>query len=85
MPGSGGVSPTLFRVAGLRFFFFSREESRLHVYVAGPDGDAKFWLEPELELAENHGLSRRALSEARRVIEERTDEIRTAWSRHFGG
>ena len=40
-----------FREKGYRFFFFSREESRMHVHVVSGDGEAKFWLEPELQLA----------------------------------
>ena len=51
------MSPTVFREGPYRFFFFSREESRLHVHVASSDGEAEFWLAPRLELAENHGLS----------------------------
>lgn len=31
--------------------FFSREESRMHVHVSHPDGEAKFWLEPSVALA----------------------------------
>jgi len=50
------VSPTIFREGPYRFFFFSREESRMHVHVASSDGEAKFWLAPRLELAENHGF-----------------------------
>ena len=33
--------------------FFSREESRMHVHIAHTDGEAKFWLEPSIELALN--------------------------------
>jgi len=47
------VSPTIFRAGGLRFFFFSREEKRPHVHAIGADGEAKFWLEPIIELARN--------------------------------
>jgi hypothetical protein len=78
------VSPTIFRAGGLRFFFFSLEERRPHVHVEGARGEAKFWLEPAIEQAENHGLNRRELSLARRLIRERFDEIRAAWSEHFG-
>jgi len=45
------MSPTVFREKGYRFFFFSREESRMHVHVVSGDGEAKFWLEPDLELS----------------------------------
>ena len=47
------MSPTIFRERGYRFFFFSREESRMHVHVYCGDGEAKYWLEPEIELARN--------------------------------
>jgi hypothetical protein len=40
------MSPTIFREAGFRFYFFSREEPRMHVHVQCADGEAKFWLEP---------------------------------------
>jgi hypothetical protein len=36
------VSPTILRVKGFRFYFFSREERRAHVHVQHADGEAKF-------------------------------------------
>jgi hypothetical protein len=41
------MSPTIFRELGFRFFFFSREEPRIHVHVYCSQGEAKFWVEPE--------------------------------------
>jgi Domain of unknown function (DUF4160) len=78
------VSPTIFREGGLRFFFFSREEKRPHVHATSADGEAKIWLEPSIELANNYGLSDRELREALRLAEERRDEIKAAWHAHFG-
>jgi hypothetical protein len=52
------MSPTVFRDHGFRFHFFSREETRMHVHVSCGNGEAKFWLEPDIELARNAGLSR---------------------------
>ncbi|MCK5131914.1 MAG: DUF4160 domain-containing protein [Candidatus Sabulitectum sp.] len=40
------MSPTVFREKGFRFFFFSREEPRMHIHVRCSDGEAKFWLTP---------------------------------------
>jgi len=57
------MSPTIFREKGYRFFFFSREETRMHVHVYCGDGEAKFWLAPEIELARNHRLSRLQLKQ----------------------
>lgn len=79
------MSPTVFRHRQYRFHFFSREELRVHVHVICPDGEAKFWLDPEVELAANKGLGSVELREIRRLIEERHDEIREHWRRHFGG
>ena len=77
------MSPTVFTAKGLRFYFFSREERRLHVHVQGQGGEAKFWLEPSIELAQNYGLSQALLRTAKRLITEREDEIRSAWEEHF--
>jgi hypothetical protein len=55
----------------------------MHVHVQCGDGDAKFWLEPGIELAENYGLNSRQISTARRLVEEHADEIRHGWQDHF--
>ena len=79
------MSPTIFREGPYRFFFFSREESRIHVHVGSGDGEAKFWLSPEIELAENHGLAEREITKLATIIRNHEPQIREAWSRHFGG
>ena len=61
------MSPTVFREKGYRFFFFSREETRMHVHVYCGDGEVKYWLEPEIE----------------QLIEEHYDELTNAWRQHF--
>jgi len=78
------VSPTVLRVRGYRFYFFSREEPRAHVHVQHATGEAKFWLEPRLELAENYRLSPRRVNTALRTIQEHEGEILAAWRKHFG-
>jgi len=77
------VSPTVFRAQGYRFYFFSREEPRIHVHIQHADGEAKFWLEPSIELAQNYGLRPHHLGAAEQLIREHEDEIRAAWHKHF--
>jgi hypothetical protein len=77
------MSPTLFRWKGHRFLFFSREETRMHVHVLSPDGEAKFWLEPEVALAKSHGLRQGQISQLREIVEARKDEIAEAWNKHL--
>ena len=79
------MSPTIFRDGSFRFYFFPREEPRVHVHVQCPDGEAKFWLEPLMTLAQNHGLSEQQLRAAKSLIEGHAGEIRGAWQKHFGG
>lgn len=77
------MSPTVFREGGYRFFFFSREESRIHVHVVSDDGEAKFWLKPELELAKNYRYSRHQLKEIEAIIKEHYNDLINAWYKHF--
>jgi hypothetical protein len=78
------MSPTVLRKKGFRLLFFSREESRTHVHVQHEKGEAKVWLDPEIELAESYGLSRQQTATALRLIREHENEIRAAWKKHFG-
>lgn len=78
------MSPTIFRADGYRFFFFSREEPRLHVHVTCANGEAKFWLETHIELAQNCGLNDRQLRTIAKLVHDHEDSLRSAWQRHFG-
>lgn len=57
----------------------------MHVHVSHTDGEAKFWIEPRLELALNTGLSPSQLREAIGIVQEHEEVIRNAWLMHFGG
>jgi hypothetical protein len=77
------MSPTVFRYKNYRFFFFSREETRMHVHISSPDGEAKFWIEPVVALADYSGFSERQLKELLKVVEKHEKEITKAWKKHF--
>ncbi len=79
------MRPHFTRASPFRFFFFSREESRIHVHVLGPDGEAKFWVEPAVELAFNSGFSDRELARLGNLVANHKKEILNAWHRHFPG
>jgi hypothetical protein len=57
----------------------------MHVHVHHETGEAKIWLEPEIVIAENYGLSPARLTAALRLVREHENEIRAAWQTHFGG
>jgi hypothetical protein len=77
------MSPTILRHGPYRFYFFSREETRMHVHVGCPDGECKFWLEPAIGLARNYRLSDTQLRDIEKLIEAHSDEFKTAWKEHF--
>lgn len=62
----------MLRKDGYRLYFF---------YCS--DGEAKFWLEPQVELAYNHKLSRKQLRDIEALIDEHYEEIVDAWRDHF--
>ena len=53
------IDETLHR---FRFYFFSREEPRIHVHAQSAEGEAKFWLEPAIELAVSYNLKDKDLT-----------------------
>lgn len=77
------MSPTVFCYKGYRFFFFSREEERMHIHVSSEKGEAKFWLESPVSLAKNYGLSQKDLRDIQKIIEEKKDEIKDSWEKRF--
>jgi hypothetical protein len=42
----------------------------MHVHVSHPDGEAKFWLRPEVELATQTGLAKHVIGEAQQLVED---------------
>ena len=64
-------------------FLLARRIANAHAY-AGASGEAGFWLEPDIELARNYGLSDQEISRALRLIREKEHDIRRAWNEHFG-
>ncbi len=78
------MSPTIFRKAGFRFFFFFREEARAHVHVISGEGEAKFWLVPAIEMAKSYHYSSKQLKVIESLIEVHHNELISAWKKHFG-
>lgn len=48
------------------------------------EGEAKFWLEPIVSLADYHGLNEKRLNDIQKIVKERKDEIIAGWEKHFG-
>lgn len=55
----------------------------MHIHITSPDGEAKFWLEPKVSLAYNHGLKDRQVKELAKIVEAKQNECRAAWKKFF--
>ena len=75
--------PTIMYVLGFRFFFYSREETRMHVHVEYQGREAKIWLD-NFEVAENSGLKEYQLRRIITLVRLYEKEIKSKWISHFG-
>lgn len=55
----------------------------MHVHVVSGEGEAKFWLEPEIELANNYHYSRKQLKEIKLLVEVHCNVLISAWRQYF--
>ena len=55
----------------------------MHVHVISTEGEAKYWLEPEIELSKNYRYTRKQLKQIETLIEVHYDELIRAWKQHF--
>lgn len=56
----------------------------MHIHVTCTEGEAKYWLEPKIELVKNHNLPGAQLKEIENIIEAHYGEFKQAWEKHFG-
>jgi hypothetical protein len=79
--------PIVLRYKGYRFFFFSNEgnpREPLHIHVRKGEATAKFWVLPDVKLANSYGMSSAELNDLARVISENGETIERAWHEFFG-
>jgi Domain of unknown function (DUF4160) len=79
--------PIVFRRDGYRFFFFSNEgdpQEPMHVHVRKGGDEAKFWLRPEVAVADSFGFNAAELNALIKVVRRERLRIERAWNEHFG-
>jgi Domain of unknown function (DUF4160) len=81
------IMPTVLRLRGFRFFFYSNEGSPrepAHIHVEKDRCEAKFWLRPETQIAYNDGYDARTLRELSEIVAENRNLFERAWDEFFG-
>ena len=78
------MSPVFRRESEYTFKIYSNEEERMHIHVLYGGDEAKYWLEPRVELAKNTGIPEHKLSEIKKIVEEYADSFKEQFSQHIG-
>jgi hypothetical protein len=78
------MAPTFLLINELRFYIQSNEENRKHVHIEDKSNHkAKFWLEPEVELAANYGFKENQLTRIRNIIKQHETKFKEKWDEHL--
>ncbi|MCU7512351.1 MAG: DUF4160 domain-containing protein [Ignavibacteria bacterium] len=75
--------PTVLRVDGFRFYFYSHETTEPpHIHVDKDGNSAKFWLNP-VSLARNIGYSAKELRVIQDIIQDNQSFMLEKWNGYF--
>ena len=78
------MSPKFKEQNGFVFKIYSNEEERIHIHIVKAENEAKYWLEPDIELAENFGFSNKELGFIEKILKEYANEFKIEFARHTG-
>ena len=78
------MSPVFHRETSYIFKIFSNEEERMHIHVIRDNQEAKFWLEPKVELAENNGFRAYELGRIQKIVEKYATSFKEQYRQHIG-
>ncbi len=79
----GGYVPTVLRIRGFRFHFWSNEGTEPpHVHVDAAENTVKVWLET-LVIVQPVGYDSRELREVVELVREHREELLKAWNEYF--
>jgi hypothetical protein len=72
--------PTILRPGPYRFYFYSYDcgEPR-HTHVDRESMSVKYWLDPDVSLAENHGFNRKELRDIERLVRANLEKLKNEW------
>ena len=75
--------PTVLRIGGFRFFFYSNESTEPpHIHIEQADNVAKFWLDA-VELASSYGFSAKEINQIRKLVVEHLSQLLKSWHEYF--
>ena len=74
--------PTVLRIDGYRFFFFSDEHLPKHIHIEKADSYVRIEIET-LEVTDSYKMSHREINKLRKLVEKNREILRGAWDEYF--
>jgi hypothetical protein len=75
--------PTILRIEGFRFFFYSSDIAEpSHVHVEKDDKTAKVWLDP-VRLQNSHGYLSSEVNRIVKIVIDNQDDLIRSWNEYF--
>ena len=74
--------PTILKINGYRFFFFSDEHTPEHIYIEKADAYARIELD-NLNVTDSYNLNSKELKKLLKLVEENKEKLQGAWNEYF--
>ena len=74
--------PTMFRLNGFRFFFFSNEHTPKHIHIEKADSYARIEIE-SLKVADSYNLTTKELKKLLQIVEKNSTILKEGWNEYF--
>ena len=74
--------PTIFKIDGYRFFFFSDEHTPEHIHIEKADAYARIEIE-NLKVTDSYNLNSKELKKLLKLVSENKEKLQGAWNEYF--
>ena len=74
--------PTIFKIDGYRFFFFSDEHTPEHIHIEKADAYARIELD-NLRVTDSYNLNSKELKKLLKLVKENKKKLQGAWNEYF--
>lgn len=74
--------PTILKIDGFRFFFFSDEHTPEHIHIEKGDSYARIELS-ELKVTDSYNLNSKELKKLLKLVKVNRDKLEGAWNEYF--
>jgi len=74
--------PTILKINGYRFFFFSNEHTPKHIHIQKQEKYAKINIE-NLQILDNYKFNSKELNEILKIVKENQQRFIKAWDEYF--